>query len=88
MLTDNPVLIRKHVEQPAIMCMQSRAEKKIVTEDDIVASNIASFGSDIGAITNRVTSMYEVQSRFPKDSEEYRVLDYRIRCGQLIQQDS
>lgn len=88
MLTDNPVLLRKHKELPALMCVQRRADKKIVTEDDIVESNIASFGEDIGRITNRVTSMFEVQARYSPDSEEYKTLDYRIKCGQLYQQDS
>lgn len=88
MLTDNPVLIRRHKELPAIVCEQKQAKKIIPTEDDIVASNMASFGDDIGKITNRVTSMYELQARFDKDSEEYKELEYRIRCGQLLQQDA
>ena len=88
MLTDNPVLLRRHREMPTLMCIQRRAEKKIVTEDDIITSNIASFGDDIGKITNRITTMFEIQSRFDPDSDEYRELDYRINCGQLIQQDA
>lgn len=87
MLTDNPVLVRRHKELPAIMCAQRRAEKKVVTEDDVIAANIASFGNDIGRTTNWVTSMFEVQSHFEEDSEEYKELDYRIKCGQLYQQN-
>lgn len=44
-------------------------------------------GNKVGTITNRVTSMMEVLANFPKDSEEYKVLQYRIACGQLYQQD-
>lgn len=51
-------------------------------------SNISSFGNAVGEVTNRITSMFEVQARFPKDSREYRVLDYRIKCGQLYQQNA
>lgn len=88
MLTDNPVLIRNLVQQPALMCAQRKAEKIVPTEEDFIRANIASFGNDIGQITNWVTSMYEVRSRFPKSSKEYEVLSYRIRCGQLLQQDA
>lgn len=87
MLTDNPVLIRKHIAQPALMCAQRRAVKKIVSEEDVIRSNIESFGNDIGKTTNWITSMFEVQSKFPESSEEYKVLSYRIRCGQLYQQN-
>ena len=86
-LTDNEVLVRKHRELPALMCAQNTAQKIIPTEKDFIESNIAGFGNDIGKITNRITSMYEVMSKFDEDSEEYRMLDYRICCGQLIQQD-
>ena len=48
-----------------------------------IRANINSFGDDIGKITNRITSMFDVMAQFPEDSEEYRVLDYRIKCGQL-----
>lgn len=87
-LTDNQVLVRKHVPLPTIMCEQHRAEKRVSTEKDFIDTNIGSFGNDIGKITNRVTSMFEIQSRFDKGSDEYKVLDYRIKCGQLLQQDA
>lgn len=88
MLTDNPVLVRKHEEQPALMCVQRRAEKKIPNEQDTIQSNINSFGNDIGKTTNWITSMFEVQAGFDETSEEYKTLDYRIKCGQLYQQNS
>ena len=87
MLTDNKTLVNCLTPLPAIMCAQRRAAKKIVTEDDIIMSNVNSFGDEIGKITNRVTSMYEVQARYDRGSPEYRELDYRIKCGQLLQQD-
>lgn len=87
MITDNPVLVRRHVKTPTIMCVQRRAEKKIPTIDDIIRSNIAAFGNDIGKTTNWVTSMYEVQSHFAPGSREYEELAYRMKVGQLIQQN-
>lgn len=87
MLTDNDVLVRKLKELPALMCIQRKAEKKIVNEDDLIRSNINSFGDDIGKTTNWITSMFEVQAKYDKDSQEYKELEYRIMCGQLFQQN-
>jgi len=86
-ITDNPVLVKKHKVTPTIMCVQRGAQKKVVTEDDIIQSNIASFGNDIGRITNWATSMFEVRARFEPDSAEYKELTYRIQCGQQFQQN-
>jgi len=87
MLTDNHVMVDRLIVSPAVSCVQRKATKKIVSEDDVVRANLDSFGNDIGKVTNRVTSMFEVQSHFDEDSEEYKILDYRIKCGQLIQQN-
>jgi len=88
MLTDNSVLLRRHEEMPALVCAQRKAKKKVVTEEDVIQSNIDSFGNDIGKTTNYITSMYEVRSRYEKDSKEYEELSYRIQCGQLFQQNA
>lgn len=88
MLTDNSVLVNKLNPLPALMCAQRKAEKRVATEEDFVKSNIESFGNDIGQTTNWITSMFEVQSHFEKGSKEYKTLAYRIKCGQLFQQNS
>ena len=88
MLTDNPVLVRRAPKLPTLMCAQRKATAIIPEEDDFIKSNIASFGNEIGAITNRVTSMYAVRETYPRDSKEYEMLSYRIMCGQLFQQNS
>ena len=88
LLTDNPILVENTREEPAILCVQRQAEKKAVTQEDLIQSNINSFGDEIGAITNRITSMFEAQARFAPGSEEYQTLDYRIKCGQLFQQNA
>lgn len=87
-LTDNPVLLKKHKPLPSLMCAQRQASKCISTEEDFVKSNIASFGNEIGQTTNWITSMFEVRDRFDCGSEEYKVLSYRIQCGQLYQQNA
>lgn len=87
MLTDNPVLVGRMRELPSLMCVQRNAKKKIVEEEDSIQSNIDSFGDDIGKTTNWITSMFDVQAQFEKGSVEYEILDYRIKCGQLFQQN-
>lgn len=88
LLTDNKVLVENYRPLPAIMCAQRNATKVEVTEDLLIQSNIDSFGDDIGKTTNWITTMFDVQSQYDPDSEEYQVLDYRIKCGQLYQQNS
>lgn len=88
MLTDNQILLDRFIESPAILCEQKSAPSSVPTEAEIINSNISSFGNEIGRITNYVTSMYEVASRYDIDSPEYKELLYRIKCGQLIQQDA
>lgn len=88
MLTDNAVLLRRHEPMPALMCAQRKAAKVIPTEEDFIRSNIDSFGNDIGQVTNRITSMFEIRTKFERDSREYKELSYRIKCGQLYQQNA
>ena len=85
--TNNSVLIRKHIKLPAIQCVQRNTEKIFPTEKDIIQSNLNGMGNKVGSITNRVTAMKEVQSRFSKDSKEWEIMDYRMGCGQLYQQN-
>lgn len=87
MLTDNPVLLRRYKKLPTLMCAQRKADKIVPTDEDFIKANIASFGNEVGAVTNRVTSMYEVRSHFDRNSDEYKELNYRIRSGQQLQQD-
>ena len=85
--TDNQVLVDNFRPSPTIMCAQRNADKVEIDEDLLIQSNINSFGDDIGKTTNWITTMFDVQSQYEPDSEEYKVLDYRIKCGQLYQQN-
>lgn len=85
--TNNSILVNKLRDVPAIVCVQKKAAKQVIDEDALVLSNTNGFGNDIGAITNRVTAMYDLQATYDTESEEYKVLDYRIKCGQLLQQN-
>lgn len=88
MCTDNPILLKNTTNARTVMCVQRKAEKKIVTEEDIIKANKLAFNDDIGRVTNNATAMFEVQARFAPDSEEYKTLEYRILCAQLYQQNT
>lgn len=86
--TDNEIIVKHTMNSATIECVQRKAEKVIPTEDDMIQSNKLAFGDEIGTTTNRITSMIERQSAFMDDSEEYKMLNYRIKCGQHYQQCS
>lgn len=83
-----PTLVNHTQQLPAICCVQRKAPKCVPTEDDLMASNIRSFGNAVGSTTNKITSMFEVQSHYKAGDREFNLLDYRIKCGQLYQQNA
>jgi len=87
MNTSLPLLVNNNIELPAVVCVKKKTKKCIPTEDALMQSNMNSFGNAVGEVTNKITSMFEVQARYEKGSREYRILDYRIKCGQLYQQN-
>jgi len=86
--TDNEIIVKNTLNSPTIQCIQRKAPKIIPTEEDLVQANKLAFGDEIGQTTNNVTGEIEVQAGFKPESEEYQVLEYRIMCGQLYQQNA
>ena len=84
--TSNKVLLECHHNLPALNCIQYKAKKCVVEEDDLITANKNGFGSKIGSITNRITKMTSLMSNFSPDDEEYKILKYRTQCGQAQQQ--
>lgn len=84
--TDNKILLDKWRDEPAILCVQKKGQKSVITSENLTNSNKNGFGNAIGTITNRITAMYDIMSVFPLDSEQRKTLEYRIRCGQQYQQ--
>ena len=87
-ITDDPVILEVAPHLKTLYCAQKSAQKKIIAEEDLIQSNIAGFGNEVGKVTNRVTSMYDVQAQFAPGSAEYEALAYRIRSGQQYQQNT
>lgn len=86
--TNNPIILKNTHELPAIQCIQRRANKEIITEELLIEANKNSFGDEIGTTTNYITAMTDIQNNFDEDSDEYKELSYRIKCGQHYQQVS
>lgn len=84
--TDDRVLLDKWRDEPAILCVQKKGQKSVITQESLANSNKSGFGNAIGTITNRITAMYDIMSTFSPDSEQHKTLEYRIRCGQQYQQ--
>lgn len=80
-------LMRNQTNLPALRCIQRKAAKKVITEEDLIQSNLQGFGSQIGQITNRCTAITSLMANFPKDSKEYNILKYRTQCFQNGQQN-
>lgn len=85
--TTNQALMRNQTNLPALRCVQRKADKKIVTEADLIESNLQGFGSQIGQITNRCTAITSLMANYTKGSEEYKILKYRTQCFQNGQQN-
>ena len=86
--TNNRVLLDAFEYKMTLMCVQSKTAKKVPTEADYVASEIAGFGDSIGSITNRATNMISLREKFDKNSEEYELLSYRINTMMNYQQNA
>jgi len=58
--------------------------KKVIEPKDLYEADLFSFGSQIGAITNKSTSAFALLPRFKENSEEHKVLMNRLKmCTKL-----
>lgn len=86
--TNNKVLLKNTRKTLPIICSQKKGEKSIINNKKLIEADMRGFGDDIGSITNKITSMFDIQCLFNKNSKEYKTLEYRIMCGQKYQQDA
>lgn len=61
--TDNPVILRNTRETKSYYVCSKKAEKVIITEENLRQSNKNGLEDEIGRITNRITTMYDVQAK-------------------------
>ena len=88
MTTNNEILVDCFRQLPAIECVQRKAKKIIPTEADFVKSEKAGFGDAIGSTTNYTTGQINLLENFREGSKERDILEKRILCGQLYQQNA
>lgn len=90
--TDNEYIIKGVARKTLpVVCLQKSAEKVICNEESYInADKILLRGDieDVGTITNRATSIESFKAKFPKDSKEWKELDYRVRSCIAISQSS
>lgn len=90
--TDNEYIIKGAARKTLpVVCLQKSAEKVICNEESYInADKILLRGDieDVGTITNRATSIESFKAKFPKDSKEWKELDYRVRSCIAISQSS
>lgn len=74
-------------DEYTIDCDSESGEKKSnITRQDFINCIKKSFGNKVGSITNVGSSCYDKIALFDKDSEEYKVIDKRIKSIQYLQQ--
>ena len=82
--SDETIIKGVYKNELPIVYSPPKSIKKIVTEDDLFESDLFSFGSAIGSITNKSTSGYALLNTFEKGSLEYETTLKRIKmCTKL-----
>ena len=87
--TSNQILINGiYKDEPAIDC-EGKSSNKIsnISRQQFIDCIYKSFGNKVGSVTNVGSSCYNKIALFEEDSEEYKELDYRIKCIQYYQQE-
>ncbi|WEG18520.1 hypothetical protein PQ478_08560 [Alkalihalophilus pseudofirmus] len=83
--TSDPTVIKGvYKDELPVVYEAPKSEKKVLTDEDLYKADIFSFGSAIGAITNKSTSGYALLPTLNEDSAEFEVTMNRIKmCTKL-----
>lgn len=83
--TSDPTVIKGvYKNELPVYYVPPKSKKKQITNDDLFKSDIFSFGSIIGSITNKSTSAYALLPLLDQDSDEYKTTLNRIQmCTKL-----
>lgn len=74
-----------------VVCLQKSAPKQICDEESFIESDkilIKGTVEDVGTVTNRATNIESFKANFPRDSKEWKELDYRVQACIAISQSS
>lgn len=82
--SDENIIKSVYTDELPVAYQAPKSDKKIVTNDDLFKSDLFSFGSIIGSITNKSTSGFALLPLLDKNSKEYEVTMNRIKmCTKL-----
>lgn len=77
--TSNQIIINGvYKDELAVTYQKKTTDKILFTQEDLYKADLLAFGSEIGAITNRSTSMYAMLPLYEKNSPEYKELEKRL----------
>lgn len=87
--TSNQTIIKGvKTETLPVAYSKSTTSKQMLTYDALCDADLMAFGSDIGKITNRSTSMYAMLPLYEKDSDEYKEIQKRLILTRVQQGNS
>ena len=82
---DNKTIINNTVGGNPITYQKKPTEKKYINVQDLYKSDLLSFDSKIGYITNCSTTLYSMLPLFDKDSLEYNTIMHRLKECRVAQ---
>ena len=77
--TDNPTFIKCRYGGVPVVYEPKKAEKSDIAEEELYMTDVLSYNTKIGFITNCGTTLYEIQSQFSKDSLEFQEINNRLK---------
>ena len=87
--TCDPIVLKGIYRDSLPVAYSKKTTDKIdITFDDLCKADMLAFGSDIGQITNKSTSMYAMLYNFPEDSVEHKELHNRLIRTRVAQGNS
>lgn len=87
--TNNSIVIKGVYKEDLPVTYQKKSASKVdITPIDLYNADNAAFGSEIGAITNKSTSMYAMMPLYDENSNQYKELERRLIMTRVAQGNS
>lgn len=84
--TSNPTIIKGVYKDDLAVTYQKKLSQKIeFTQEDLYKADLLAFGSEIGSITNKSTSMYAMLPMYDPQSPQYAELERRLIMTRVAQ---
>lgn len=84
--TCDPTIIKGvYKDELAVTYSKKTTDKIEFTPEDLFKADLCAFGSEIGSITNKSTSMYAMLPLYGKDTPQYKELERRLIMTRVAQ---